>query len=128
VITTGTSVISVQRVWNLQADINCGTHEIDSDTLKYDFDMHECNFDTHECDFDMKSVILTNMDECDINTHKCDKNTHECHLYTQSMISSRILILTRPTLIQYAQLCYFNTLRVTLKQTNQNVHQITKQI
>jgi hypothetical protein len=60
VITTGTSVIFVHRVWFLQADINCCTHEIDSDTLKYNFDTHECDFDTHECDVDMKSVILTN--------------------------------------------------------------------
>jgi hypothetical protein len=36
--------------------------------------------------------------ECDFDTHECDNDTHESNLYTQSVISTRIVILTKFTI------------------------------
>jgi hypothetical protein len=33
--------------------------------------------------------------ECDNEMQECDNDMHECDLYTQSVISTRIVILTR---------------------------------
>jgi hypothetical protein len=49
------------------------------------FHKHESNFDTYACEYD---------------THECDNDTLECVFYTQSEISTRIVILTRKYVIK----------------------------
>jgi hypothetical protein len=51
------------------------------------FHSHESNFDTYVCEYD------TN--ECDYDTNECDYDTNESDFYTQSVISTRIVILTK---------------------------------
>jgi hypothetical protein len=51
---------------------------------KCGFHSHESNFGTHACEYD---------------THECDNDTHECDLYTQSIIFTLIVMLTRTNVI-----------------------------
>jgi hypothetical protein len=57
------------------------------------FYTHECNFHPHsviahaECDFHTQV--------CRFDTYECDFDTLVCDIYKQSVISKRILILTR---------------------------------
>jgi hypothetical protein len=97
------------RVWFLDAECNFYTQG--------DFDNKECDSNTRECDFTRKvwfytqSVILHA--ECGFHSHessfdtyaydydtaKCDNDTHECYLCKQSIISTRIVFMTRTNVI-----------------------------
>jgi hypothetical protein len=97
-------------------------HKFDTDACKYD--PHECDFYTFECDSYTQSVISTqyvistgtsvilhtefgstshksNFDTyvCEYDTHECDNDTFECGFYTQSVMSTRIVILTYTNVI-----------------------------
>jgi hypothetical protein len=76
VISTRTRLISTRRVRFPLAE--CGSH------AECDFNSHESNFDTYACEFD---------------THESDNDTIECDFYTQSVISTHIVILTRTNVI-----------------------------
>jgi hypothetical protein len=85
-----------------------------------DYNTQECAFNTHKIDFYMQSTIsirsvwvytlsVSIHAECGFNTHEsnfdtyagefdnheCDYDTLVCDFYTQSVISTRVVILTR---------------------------------
>jgi hypothetical protein len=94
-----------------------------------DFDMHDCDFNTHGGDFCTQSVLLKRMSvimalmgvittrtsvvstrigltqgtfyvgTCGCVTHECNTNTFGCGFCTQSVFSTRIVILTRTSVI-----------------------------
>jgi hypothetical protein len=61
----------------------------------------ECNFDTYACKYDTDSecdLLRAECDllheKCDLLHEKCDLLHEECDFYTQSVISTRSVILT----------------------------------
>jgi hypothetical protein len=83
------------------------THEGDSYTQS-DFDRLECDSNTHECEFNTLKIDISlsltreycDTYACEYDTHECDNDTHKCDLYTQSVISTRIMIWTHKNVIR----------------------------
>jgi hypothetical protein len=73
------------RVWFQHAQ-DCFQYE-ESDVHTQRVILHaKCGFHSSESNFDTYA--------CNIDTHECGNDTHECDLWTQSVISTRIVILT----------------------------------
>jgi hypothetical protein len=95
VITTRSSVIYTRRVISTRTRANSTRKRLFSARIvrfshaKCAFYTRDSKFDT-DCDFDTHEWFW----ECDFVTYECDFDTYKWDLYSQSVISIRIVILT----------------------------------
>jgi hypothetical protein len=95
---------------------------LDQARIHYDYDTLECDLSTQ---YDIQRVILTRMrvnmahaecnfhTNCDFDTHGCDLNTHISDFYMQSVVLTRMSMITTSYKGDYnTHECDFNTHKI----------------